>query len=153
MANQSKKKPPGFRKNFGDLMEEQVSEVVREAASQIGGREAMSVTKLPPKPNREEDGYQPKPIVVEGKDDEEQLKQLRARLAILEKEAFQAKEKIVEERGEIARKRNPVVEGIDSSEKEGSKRKEVLPSPPQTISKPKRGLPPAIGQPEKRQRR
>jgi hypothetical protein len=142
----SKRKLKPDPKNLTQLAREEIGAVAQEAADQVMPiKKDQSVTKPPPQPSVPDEK-----IADDNK--EEDLRKVRARLLDLKKELDLSEEKIQQKREEKAKIRDPVVEGVE----EGKKQEEdnnLPPAPPQTASRPKRGLPQAIGQPEKRKRR
>ena len=147
-------------KNLIQLAREEIGAVSQEVVEQVAAREEnKSVTRLPPFPG---DQGQRGPVLSDqeqvAKNEGEQLKKVRARLAALEEESALVGKKLSQEREEKAQKRNPVVEGIgvggEEEDSSGNGREDNDLSPPQTTSRPKKGLPLlGIGQPEKRKRR
>jgi len=153
-----KYKPVQDPGSLAQLAREEIGAVVQEVVEQVAaGEENKSVTGPPPFPDNQD---QRGPVLSDrneaAENEREQLKKVRARLAVLKQESAFAGKKLSQEREKNAQKRNPVVEGIGTEEKESKKQDydNSLPlSPPETTSRPKRGLPSSIGRPEKKQRR
>ncbi|MDD5073801.1 MAG: hypothetical protein PHR64_01020 [Candidatus Shapirobacteria bacterium] len=162
MKISNKNKPAQDPRNLVQLARGEIGAVVQETVDQIvAGEGNRPVTELPPSPesqSQEKGAVSSVPSPEEAaKDKEEQLKRVRTRLAVLKEESDLAGKKLFQEREEKAQKRNPVIEGVEvgagkDGEENNSQEKQALP-PPETSSRPKRGLPLGIGQPEKRQKR
>ncbi|MDD3679444.1 MAG: hypothetical protein PHX72_01105 [Candidatus Shapirobacteria bacterium] len=152
---QQKKRPSSGQQNLGDFVQEEVKKITQEVTDQVGvsSQSHDSLGQLlPPKPD---DTNSDKASFTNGEEDKgenkkQRLEEVRVRLSRLQQEENLAIRAIDQERQERAKKRDPIIEGVDN---EDSPQKNILP-PPHTTSKPKRGLPlPGTGQPEKRQRR
>ncbi|KUK83863.1 MAG: hypothetical protein XD98_0226 [Microgenomates bacterium 39_6] len=154
-----KRKTQPKAKNLTQSVREEIEAVVQEAVDQVVPTENIqSVTNPPPRPDYKNDALSSseEEIVIDNK--EKELREVRRRLLDLKRESALSEKKLFQERKEKADKRNPVVEGIEMKEEEKKEPKDKdansppLP-PPETTSRPKRGLPFGIGQPEKRKRR
>ena len=136
-TNISPKRPVdlGDTKPLGELVKEEVGEIVREAESQITGAK---------EPDEEK-----KRVEVEEKE-QEQLAAARRRLKEIREESAAARQGILQEQEENRRVRE---EGIGDIKREKEKFSFAAPHlPPETASKPKSHLPPQVGV-EKRTRR
>jgi len=158
-------KPNRFSKKSLSAGSGSLLETVKDEASRFGGEVIDQVTENPPLPSVS--ANQPSPLSSSVKQESEEkeeadanqkearLIRIRKRLEQIKRETLGMRSSLDQERQEKAKKRDPVVEGIGVEKKENQEQKgDNLPLPlPETTSRPKRGLPPGIGQPEKRQRR
>lgn len=153
----SKKPPTPDSDNLFETIKKEVGQLAKEVVDQV--------TESPPPPPTSVD--QPSPPSSLAKQENEQgddiipekaqLDQVRKRLEQIRQGGLRARSILNQERQEKAQNRDPIVEGI-GAEKEKTREQEndnnlPLP-PPETTSRPKRGLPFwTSGQTEKRQRR
>ncbi len=150
----SNKKPisPG---NIASFFREELEEIAREVGNQTEILGKSLVTELPPSPK----GDTSNGVEAREREEEEGRKQRISKTRDLLfgiKERTACSRKVIEqERQEQAQKRDPVVEGIGEKESSGEIAGESVKPlpPPQTTSRPGRGLPMATGEPEKRQKR
>ncbi|MGI6278784.1 MAG: hypothetical protein ACOYJ8_03200 [Patescibacteria group bacterium] len=152
-----KRKPQPNTKNLVQLAKEEIEAVAQESVDQLTPTEkTQSVTNQPPQPDYQNGALSSSEEgVAADNNKEKELREVRGRLLDLKKESDLSRKRLLQERKEKAEKRDPVVEGIETEENKNKEPKDDnLPlSPPKTTSRPKRGLPLGIGQPEKRKRR
>ena len=126
---------------FGNLLREETVETVKEVQKQLLGSKSERTTKEPPRPNSDPEFSK---LANQGVADltgrereqsrQEEIREARGRLSILKRESQQAKKVIIQERQELAQKRDPVVEGIGDGQEE-------FPHLPKTARKSRRGSP------------